>query len=375
MTHAKTTRGTFVTTRRGTAAARRGAVLALVAVLTALAGCSGDNAATSDVNETGTTTSPSGTTTSTSGETTSTSGVTGEASDPSTSANPTTTTTTTDGGSDPTTSTAGESSTTRGDTSTSTTGDPGYGCDAPIFANNFDDDVVGPYVDLIDWNDPPWDSGVDEGRVEIIAGADAFAGRSLRIHYPEGGVGPNEGGAQWKAALGDDYDELYLAYRVRFAPGFDFVLGGKLPGLVGGSAPTGCINDTDGFSARSMWRVDGLGVQYMYFPEKMNSCGDDYDYALGGQPAHFEPGVWHTLEHHLVMNTPGEHDGHLQAWLDGQMVLDIPDFLFRPGGGDFAIDTLYFSTFFGGSGNEWAPTVDETIDFDDFVVCAAPISH
>jgi hypothetical protein len=75
------------------------------------------------------------------------------------------------------------------------------------------------------------------------------------------------------------------------------------------------------------------------------------------------------------MNTPGQPDGRLQAWLDGQLVLDVPDFLFRAGGGDFAIDTLYFSTFFGGSGNEWAPTTDETIDFDDFVVCDAPISH
>ncbi len=93
-----------------------------------------------------------------------------------------------------------------------------YGCDAPIFSNDFDDDVPGPYVDVADWNDPPPNSGVDEGRVEIVEGADAFAGRPLRIHYPEGGVGPGEGGAQWKAALGDDYDELYLAYRVRFAP-------------------------------------------------------------------------------------------------------------------------------------------------------------
>lgn len=335
-----------------------------MALVAALAGCSGEDATTS---ETGAATSSAGTATSTEG-----------ASDPSTGAEPTTTATSvTSGAAEPTTSTAGESSATGDDpdTTTTTTGGAGHGCDAPIFANDFDDDAVGPYVDLADWNDPPWDDGVDEGRVEIIDGADAFAGRSLRIHYPEGGVGTKEGGAQWKAPLSADHDELYLAYRVRFAPGFDFVLGGKLPGLVGGSAPTGCSDDTTGFSARSMWRVDGLGVQYMYYPEKMNNCGDDFDYSLGGEPALFQPGVWHTLEHHLVMNTPGVADGHLQAWLDGQLVLDVPNFLFRPEGGDFAIDTLYFSTFFGGSGDEWAPTKDEIVDFDDFVVCAAPISH
>ncbi|MEZ4382828.1 MAG: hypothetical protein R3A79_15950 [Nannocystaceae bacterium] len=301
-------------------------------------------------------------------DTAATTDATATATSSSSSAGETTTTSTSAG------STTGDATT--GDaTSGDTTGGADYGCDAPIFANDFDDDAVGPYADLDDWNEPPWDNGVDEGRVEIIDDADAFSGRSLRIHYPEGAVGPSEGGAQWKAALGGSYDELYVAYRVRFAPDFDFVLGGKLPGLVGGSAPTGCNNNTDGFSARSMWRAEGHGVQYMYFPEKQNSCGDDYDYTLGGDPALFEPGVWHTLEHRLVMNTPGEHDGHVQAWLDGELVLDAPDFLLRLADGDFAIDTLYFSTFFGGSGDQWAPTKDETIDFDEFIVCAAPISH
>lgn len=363
MTHASTARGTFA------AAPLRGAVAALAVVLPALAGCGGD------ANATGATTVPAGTTTASSTGDETTAGTTAGASDPSTGADPTTTTTTASTGSATESTSTGDGGTTGGEATTSTTGAPGFGCDAPIFADDFDDDMVGPYVDLVDWNDPPWSDGVDEGRVEIIDGADAFAGRSLRIHYPEGGVGPGKGGAQWKAALGADYDELYLAYRLRFAPGFDFVLGGKLPGLVGGSAPTGCVQDKSGFSARSMWRTGGLGVQYMYFPEKVNDCGDDFDYALNGEPALFQPGVWHTLEHHLVMNTPGQHDGHLQAWLDGQMVLDVPNFLFRADGADFAIDTLYFSTFFGGSGAEWAPTRDETIDFDDFVVCATPISH
>ena len=63
------------------------------------------------------------------------------------------------------------------------------------------------------------------------------------------------GGAQWRLELGDDYDELYLTYRVRFADEFNFVKGGKLPGLVGGEANTGGRVPTgrDGWSARMMW--------------------------------------------------------------------------------------------------------------------------
>ncbi len=289
-------------------------------------------------------------------------------------------TTTTDASSTGSTSATSTSATTEGPSTSATAGTTdaplGYGCaQTPVFENSFDDDAVGTYADLDDWNTPPWDNGVDEERVEIIDGPEAFSGRALRVHYPEGGVGPSEGGAQWRLELDDSYDELYLAYRLRFADGFDFVKGGKLPGLVGGSAPTGCSNDQDGFSARTMWRPEGAGVQYMYFPEKQSNCGDDYDYMLGDAIASFEPGVWHTLEHRIVMNTPGEYDGLLQAWLDGELVLDAPGFLFRLADGTYSIDAMYFSTFFGGSSNDWAPTKDEHVDFDDFVICEVPITH
>lgn len=291
---------------------------------------------------------------------------------PTSSTDPTTSGTSTTG---PTPGTA-DDTTVPGTSDSDTEGEPAYGCeDMLVFANDFDDDAVGAYADLSDWNDPPWDDGVGEGRVEIIEGGMAYEGRSLRVHYPQGGVGPGEGGAQWRLQLDGSYDELYLAYRVRFGDGFDFVLGGKLPGLVGGSSPTGCVDDTEGFSARSMWRTEGNGVQYMYFPEKVNACGDDYDYMLGDAPARFMPGEWHTLEHRLVMNTPGEYDGVLQAWLDGEPVLDESDFLFRLADGTFSIDTMYFSTFFGGSTPEWGPVQDEVVDFDEFVICTGPISH
>lgn len=44
--------------------------------------------------------------------------------------------------------------------------------------------------------------------------------------------------------------------RMRFGPGFDWVRGGKLPGLCAGQCPTGCdksISPNEGFSARIMW--------------------------------------------------------------------------------------------------------------------------
>ena len=222
---------------------------------------------------------------------------------------------------------------------------------------------------------PLLSEALDEGRAEIIGGNEAYEGQSLRIHYPQGGVGPGEGGVQWQMPLGDSYDELYLSYRLRFSEGFDFVLGGKLPGLVGGTSPTGCVADDTGFSARGMWRSDGEAVQYMYWPDKVAACGDDYPYTNANGMVQFQPGVWHTVQSRIKINTPGQPDGVLQAWLDGELVLDVQDFVYRLADGTYSIDGMYFSTFFGGSSPEWGPTADEIIDYDDFVICTGPVGQ
>ena len=67
------------------------------------------------------------------------------------------------------------------------------------------------------------------------------------------------------------------------------------------------------------------------------------------------------------MNTPGFSDGILQSWFDGVMALDRDDIRYRDIN-ELTLDALYFSTFFGGSGDDWAPTDNEYADFDDFII-------
>lgn len=252
-----------------------------------------------------------------------------------------------------------------------------------IFQNNFDDDPIGVYTDNnleADWPGVPSETGVDEGRVAIVGGADAYSGRSMEITYPAGES--NDGKSQWRMPLDQGYEELYLSYRMRFGAGFDFVRGGKLPGLAGGAGNTGGDKPTgtDGFSARMMWRTDGSGgsptnrdtanaVQYVYHPDQPTDNGEDFrwDDNAAGDWAVFESDTWYHFQHRVVMNTPGQHDGIVQAWLDDELVLDVQDLRFRDVA-SLQIDELLFSTFFGGSSAIWETTKTEHTYFDDFVI-------
>lgn len=255
-----------------------------------------------------------------------------------------------------------------------------------VYCNDFDDAPVGEYTEQqlrADWNNPSWNNGVAEGRVSVVEGADAFSGNTLAVSFPQGGVGPNEGGAQWHLVFPQPYDELYFAYRVRFQAGFDFVRGGKLPGLTGGTDNTGCTATRDqGWSARNMWRRSSADpadqaylVQYVYDVDRPENCGDNYVYDLGARRL-FVPDQWYLIEHRVVMNTPGVADGILQGWFDGVLAVERTDVQLRDSGnGSLGISSLYFSTFFGGNAADWAPLRDEIVFFDDIVVSTSPITH
>jgi Polysaccharide lyase 14 len=239
-----------------------------------------------------------------------------------------------------------------------------------IFQQDFNAATLGPYTAAAlaaGWNGTTPYNGVNEGRVSVIDGAEAREGRSLRVLYPRGGVSSNPSGAQWKMTL-SRRDELSCAYHVRFASDFDFVLGGKLPGLAGGAANTGGDkpNGRDGWSARMMWRERGEVVQYVYHVDQPTEFGEDFRWNLGGQRV-FTPGTWHRVEHRVVINTPGQKNGIVQGWFDGQLALDRRNVRFRDVD-TFAVDAFYFSTFFGGSDPTWAPSKDEHVDFDQFMV-------
>ncbi len=239
---------------------------------------------------------------------------------------------------------------------------------------DFDAEDVAPGIyteEMLDdgWNEPSFSNGVRDGRVSVVE--DPQQGRTLEFLYPEGEYGTSRTGAQWKLLFDRGYDRVRLRYRLRFEDGFDFVRGGKLPGLIGGAGNTGggVPTGTDGWSARMMWRTDGRAVQYVYHPDQPDNFGEDMPWSVDGEPVLFERGRWYDIEHEVSINTPGVRDGSIVCRLDGVEVLRREGMRFRDVV-DFAIDGLYVSTFFGGSNSSWATTRDERIRFDDIEIDA-----
>ncbi|MDD5290787.1 MAG: hypothetical protein PHZ04_01595 [Patescibacteria group bacterium] len=251
--------------------------------------------------------------------------------------------------------------------------------DAVLFYNGFEQAPLGYYEKwrlAWDWGDSVYiKDGVAGGRTTIVQDKDKNRGKVLCVLYPEGTFGPKENGAQWLLKLGAQYEELYCSYWVKFPYGFEFVKGGKLPGLVGGEANTGGQkpNGKDGWSARIMWQKGGAIRQYVYHvAQKDPLYGDGRPWQEEGENCLFTQGQWHHVENYVKMNTLGKSNGVIISWLDGRLVMDEEDFRFRdiP---EIGIDAFYFSTFFGGADETWAAAKREYIYFDDFVISRVPV--
>jgi hypothetical protein len=211
-----------------------------------------------------------------------------------------------------------------------------------------------------------------------FANLDNGLGRYMRVFIPKGAIDPGtmskrglpRGGAGFKSQVfPQGVDRAFLSYRVRFSPNFNFVLGGKLPGLYGGVGNSGGImpNGTDGFSVRLMWGNGGAVQVYAYLPSSIK-----YGTAFFRRPLTFLPGQWHKVAQELTLNDPGQANGQLRLWIDDVLIGEQTDLVIRTGE-SLHINGLFFDVFFGGNDDQWAPPNDVHIDFADFLIRGLPI--
>ena len=202
-------------------------------------------------------------------------------------------------------------------------------------------------------------------RMHVVSAAEPSSAPILRVNYPKGGWGSKNSGSQIMFAV-PPAEKTNCEYLVRFGNNFDFVKGGKLPGLAGGQATSGNHHPVgDGWTARLMWRRGGDAVLYLYHMDQRKKYGDDFSLNH-----HFLPGKWHHVRQRVTVNHAGKSDGRIEIWFDGELALDQRSLRLREGN-QAPVDRFYFSTFFGGQGDQWAPAKDQTIDFAKIKVVAS----
>lgn len=217
-----------------------------------------------------------------------------------------------------------------------------------------------------------------DDRLTVHASAGTPFSAYAQVSYPKGSAsqkvsrddGRPDGGAQsyWQLRSGP-LDDAYLRYWVWFPAGFDFVKGGKMPGLYGGTQTSGgkIPDGEDGLSTRYMWRTGGAGEVYAYLP-----TSKEHGTSLGRGDWTWPTGRWACVEQHVHLNAPSAKDGSVTVWLDGKQVLDQQGMEYRTAA-DLRIEGLFFSTFFGGGDPSWATPTDQIARFGGFRIATSRI--
>ncbi|EIE76850.1 hypothetical protein G6F55_007803 [Rhizopus delemar] len=204
----------------------------------------------------------------------------------------------------------------------------------------------------------------------------------LRVKYnahsrnPEGSLTGGLGFLAEPITVSKRAKTVSLQYSVYFPKNFDFVKGGKLPGVFGGNGEcTGGDESGSCFTSRLMWRDDGLGEIYAYLPHnkqrsdicdnKVNICNSDYGYSLGRGQFEFKKGAWTTVRQVLTLNQVNKRNGRMILYVNGVKKVDIKNVVIRTSTTPNTVGIM-FHTFFGGSDNTWATPKTQYSYFKNF---------
>ncbi|KAB5591677.1 hypothetical protein CTheo_4885 [Ceratobasidium theobromae] len=213
--------------------------------------------------------------------------------------------------------------------------------------------------------------------------------QSWEALYPEGSINPQgkiKGGFGFYlcgpggACAYESARDALFSYAIRFDEGFEFVKGGKIPGLYGGSTPElayGCSGGRQEsrdkcFSLRLM--TNGAAEMYAYLPSTpaneaalkdvppMTHRNPDFGWSVGRGCFKFQPGKWTTIAERVRLNEVGQANGIIQLWADGELVLDVQGLEIRVDK-DVVFRGAHFQTFFGGKAQDWASPKDQCAHF------------
>jgi len=224
--------------------------------------------------------------------------------------------------------------------------------DDAIFRQPFED----PDIDT-------WDFGGDLLDVQELLRGGSDHGHILEVAYPPNDIGSVR--ILQKFDLDEDVTSATLSYDIKLHHEFEFVRGGKLHGLGGGSVTTGCGPiDRKGWTVRLIWKEEGVPALYVYHQDREANCGDQFT----ANDFKFTRDRWYRIDLQVEMNSnKNAHDGKAVLYIDGEKQVEVND-LRLSGKSSVDIDKFLFSTFYGGGAKDWSPSKTTYVYFDNFTV-------
>jgi hypothetical protein len=190
---------------------------------------------------------------------------------------------------------------------------------------------------------------------------DSLQGKALRSRLAEGtNTALN---TLWKFGkqTGAEPEETYFRYYLRLGDDWNqTVQGGKLPGISGTYGVAGWggrkSDGRNGWSARGTFfqtipagnplaGLHPIGT-YCYHADMAGFYGDCWLWPMGYR-GFLENNRWYCIEQYLHLNTPGEKDGILKAWVDGRLAFEKTDIRFRLDD-RLKIEQIWMNVYHGG---------------------------
>jgi hypothetical protein len=242
-----------------------------------------------------------------------------------------------------------------------------------LYAQNFDDDTWKSFV-----TGPKTAASLrtlSEDTSKLFVPIDR---KALSVTIPKNGsLGMNHQ-LRFAGWPGGEPEEAYFRYHLRLSDNWNPVVdGGKMPGFAGtyGVAGWGSrrSDGTNGWSARgafmrhdeqgtpaSPWRAIG---SYAYTASNMSNSGQTWGWNLG-PTGRLTRNRWYSVEQYLKLNTPGQTNGVLRAWIDGQLAFERTDLHWRDVT-SLKIESVWLNVFHGGTART---DRDLTLYMDNLIV-------
>jgi len=234
--------------------------------------------------------------------------------------------------------------------------------------------------------DPQWGiSGGDFDRVSRTRDG-------IRVSFPEGGYA-SKNGVNLKGSPTPPFPtkDVTIRYRVFVPDDFDFVKGGKLPGVIWAGGAGG-RDWKRGGSARVMWRRGGLVVGYLYLSTTVGSYdgtpnnpmmraqGDDFKKVVhhtngagldiwrhDSNPLQLKRGQWNDIKMRVKLNHKDKADGVLSIRVNGNKKR-VKGIKFVNDPDELPLDGIQISSWYGGGSSSYAPKKDQSLTFSKFTL-------